>query len=112
MNKNEKPQRQCGFCNLFISKDEFHEEFDFYKHPAIKGTLRELKKRLNTVGNDVEAWAVKRKLRSHLGVVMPGYGRLIGANRWLKKLEEQDSEIATSQELAQNPPAINANLPF
>lgn len=96
---------------------EAFEEFDFYHRtdPTIKQTLRELQKRLSALGraplstnfSEVEQYAENRGLKSERGVVMPAYGRLHEAFKWLLKLEEQDAKVDASRELS-----MSAELPF
>lgn len=88
-----------------IKKDnempEAFEEFDFYNRAnkdEIKKTLRELGSKLKalhqetgeTAGGLLNLYAVRRGLKSERGVVMPAYGRLLEAYKWLKKLEDTD----------------------
>lgn len=97
----------CTFCGEGLAKGEFHEEFDYFKHPMVKGQLNALNERykslpLNEQLYRMENWAVKRGLRRGANildekgnrkpdggtVVMPGYQRLVNADRWLRRMSD------------------------
>lgn len=119
-------ENACKFCGEFISATEKHEEFDFYKHPNVKGQLRALNEKykalpLNERLYQCENYAVRRGLR--LGakiveekghkrpeggrVIHPAYTRLIEADIWLAKM------IASEQSKVSNTLTnLNDGLPF
>jgi hypothetical protein len=90
---------------------EAFEEFDFYSRtdPNIKVTLLALQGKLKEMGrapgSTLLSWPVeyaeKRGLKSKNGVVMPAYGRLMNAYKWLIKLEASKPA-----------PSLSADLPF
>ena len=107
----------CQFCLSDLKPGEWHDEFDFYKHPDAKRTLLELKKKYDALPEDeklysMENYAVSKNLlrwptigvieveegrgqKKPMGgaVVMPGYSRLVEADRWLRKLSDQEGEV-------------------
>ena len=113
-------KRKCEFCIEFLGENEYHEQFDFYKHPHCKPALRRLRGLLDALPEDerlygMENLAVKRgflrnvkiellsdfyKKPIHGDIVLPGYEMLCGAYKWLGKLEEYDIKIGESQEQA------------
>lgn len=102
-------EKQCQWCSLFLGKEEYHDEFDFYKHPAAKITIRQLQEK--SKGMDLEQYASSKKLKSERGVVMPAYGRLINAWKWMEHLEEKDRDIDASRPEQENTMSV-ADLPF
>lgn len=90
---------------------DFHEEFDYFFNPSKKSELLKLRENLNKLPPDerlyeVENYAVRNGVRKNPlyeqwrgegknhkcptggSVVMPAYGRLLNAYKWLQKLEE------------------------
>ena len=123
----ETSGKVCKFCGEDLAKDETHEEFDYFKHPLAKRDLLALQERYKSLPDNkqlyrMENWAVERKLRLgakmetvdgvHIkptggSVVMPGYGRLVYADIWLRKLEGK--EVTYLQE---RNAAVATDLPF
>ena len=88
---SDTQDRPCAYCGNFLDKNEVHEEFDYFVHPKAKDTLRQLHQKVHGLHiTDMDEYAVWRKLRSEHGVVMPAYGRLVNAWKWMVKLVEHE----------------------
>lgn len=84
-------EKSCRFCGDFTNEQEFHEEFDFYRHPSAKDTLRKLYEKTQALKiYDLDEYAIHRKLRTEHGIVIPGYPRLLNAWKWMLKLVETE----------------------
>ena len=92
--------KACKFCGEFVNPDEFHEEFDFYRHPNVKPTLLKLREKSTALKLfDIDDYAVHRKLRSEHGIVRDGYPRLLNAWKWMLKLIETDKPLVANPDL-------------
>lgn len=105
----------CTFCGEFLPKGEHHDEFDYFKHPLVKGQLNALNEKYKSLPLDeqlyrMENWAVRRGLRRNATildekgnkkpdggtVVNTGYPRLVNADRWLRKmLDGEPKKLST-----------------
>ena len=111
----KEENKTCKFCYASLSDAEYHEEFDFYKHPDVKRILRRLRDDINQLPENerlygMENFAVKKgwlndstrhicesaggQIRPDGGqVVVPQYSSLFEAYKWLRKLEEVEPPV-------------------
>lgn len=62
--------RQCQFCTLFLKKEEYHDEFDYFVHPSAKETLIGLRSKLSLLPEnerlyELENYAYRVKASRH-----------------------------------------------